>query len=296
MLWVGGGFYAFTVLSVALGYHRLFTHMGYECGPVVRAVLLIGGGLSLEGDVDGWVRTHRLHHKFADRPGDPHSPFQYNGSFWRNLKGIGWSHVGWLFYKCETPEPQGSDRLLSDPLIQLQKRNYHWLIVATFALPTLICAASGLATGGWKGMLVQGLDGALVAGVLRVVLLQHVTWCINSLSHLRGQRLSIVEIKANGKRVHHPSDGSRNVYGLKLLSGGEANHAMHHLFQRVAFHGWFPWSVDPAKWMLILLEKLRLVRDIVRPPKFEVVSLEVQLPEESFIRQAEQAKVLTTTS
>ncbi|HKX23803.1 MAG TPA: hypothetical protein VJM46_01065, partial [Candidatus Saccharimonadales bacterium] len=186
VLWTGGVLYAFTGFGIALGYHRLFTHQGYECGPVVRGVLLLAGGLSLEGDIDGWVRTHRFHHKYSDKPGDPHTPYQYGGSFWRNLKGIGWSHMGWLFYKYDTPTPRGDDRLATDKLIQFQSRHYRWLLIGTFALPVLICGAVGLATGGWHTMLVEALDGLLVAGVLRVLLLLHVTWSINSVCHLWG--------------------------------------------------------------------------------------------------------------
>lgn len=286
VLWTGGLLYAFTGFGIALGYHRLFTHQGYECGPVVRGILLLAGGLSLEGDIDGWVRTHRFHHKYSDKPGDPHTPYQYGGSFWRNLKGIGWSHMGWLFYKYETPEPRGNDRLATDKLIQFQGRHYAWLVVGTFALPALICGTVGLATGGWQAMLTQGLDGLLVAGVLRVLLLLHVTWSINSVCHLWGKRMTVNVIRANGERIHYPSDGSRNAYGTKLLSFGEANHAMHHLFQKVAFHGWGRWSVDPAKWVLILLEKCHLVWQIERPPMHEVVRpTEVRLAETSLIRE-----------
>ncbi|HKX23902.1 MAG TPA: hypothetical protein VJM46_01570, partial [Candidatus Saccharimonadales bacterium] len=105
---------------------------------------------------------------------------------------------------------------------------------------------------------------------------------------LWGQRMTINVIRANGERVHYPSDGSRNAFGTKLLSFGEANHAMHHMFQKVAFHGWRWWSVDPAKWVLIVLEKLRLVRKIERPPTFEVVRpTEVRLAETSLIRERE---------
>lgn len=297
VLVTGGVLYAFTGFGIALGYHRLFTHQGYECGPVMRGILLLAGGLSLEGDIDGWVRTHRLHHKYSDTPGDPHTPYQYGGTFWRNLKGIAWSHIGWLFYRYDTPEPRPNDRLKTDKLIQFQSRHYLWLVIGTFVLPTIICGVVGLTTGGWRAMLLEGLDGLLVAGVLRVLLLLHVTWSINSVCHLWGQRMTVNVIKSNGERVHYPSDGSRNAYGIKLLSFGEANHAMHHLFQRVAFHGWRWWSVDPAKWALIVLEKVRVVRDIVRPPKFEVVRpTEVRLPEDSLIPERDRQPELTTVA
>lgn len=296
VLWTGGVLYVFTGLGIALGYHRLFTHDGYECGPVMKGILLLAGGMSLEGAVDNWVRTHKYHHVYSDKPGDPHTPFQYGGSFWLALKGIAWSHIGWLFYQYRLPVRKNPDRLDRDRMIQFQSRHYVWLVIGTFALPALIGAGSGLVTDGWKGMLLQGLDGALIAGVLRVLLLLHVTWSINSVCHLWGERMTVNTIGPNSEKKFYPSDGSRNAYGLKLLSFGEANHAMHHLFQKVAFHGWRWWSIDPAKWALIVLEKFRLVRNIVRPPKFEVVRpLEVRLPEESLIlERGDREKVLTT--
>jgi stearoyl-CoA desaturase (delta-9 desaturase) len=295
VLWTAGVLYAFTGFGIALGYHRLFTHDGYECGPVVKAILLIAGGLSLEGAVDNWVRTHKYHHAYSDKPGDPHTPFQYGGSFWLALKGVAWSHMGWLFYQYRLPARKNPDRMDKDRMVQFQSRHYLWIVIGTFALPTLICAASGLITDGWRGMLLQGLDGALIAGVLRVLLLLHVTWSINSVCHLWGQRMTVNVIKPSGEKIHYPSDGSRNAYGLKLLSFGEANHAMHHLFQKVAFHGWRWWSIDPAKWVLIGMEKLRLARNVERPPKFEVVRpTEVRLPEDSLIREREPQPELTS--
>jgi stearoyl-CoA desaturase (delta-9 desaturase) len=292
----GAVLYIITGFGIALGYHRLFTHQGYKCGPVLKGFLLLAGGLSLEGPIDVWVRTHKLHHANSDLPGDAHSPYQYGGTKWLTLKGILWAHIGWLFYRYELPARERSDSIDRDKMMQFQSRHYLWIVIGTFALPALIGAASGLISDGWQGMLVQGFDGALVAGVLRVLLLLHVTWSVNSVCHLRGERLTIMvtERKAGQPKIdtYYPSDGSRNAFWLlKALGFGEPNHALHHLFQQVAYHGWRKWDIDPSKWVLMGLEKIGVVWDVKTPPEFEVLPLEVKLPEESLVTAAEDLKV-----
>jgi stearoyl-CoA desaturase (delta-9 desaturase) len=289
--------YIFTGFGIALGYHRLFTHEGYECGPVLKAILLIAGGLSLEGRITVWVKTHVQHHARSDKPGDGHSPFQYGGTPWLTLKGVLWAHMGWLFYEYTVPVREGGDRIDRDRAMQFQSRHYHWIAIATFAIPALAGGVSGLISGGWTEMLFQALDGALVAGVLRVLLLLHVTWSINSVCHLIGKQMAIETIRRNrqGKvveRKHYPSDGSRNAWWwLRLLSFGEANHALHHLFERIAYHAWGKWGLDPAKWALILLEKCGLVWNVQKPPEFTVLPTTVELPEASLITAAREARM-----
>lgn len=260
--------YLISGFGIALGNHRLFTHQGYECGPVMRAILLIACGLTLQGDTEWWVRNHHRHHAFADCPGDPHSPFQYKG-----IKGILWSHIGWLFYKYEIPKPTRPDYLTEDRLIQLQRRWYPLLAVASFGIPFLVA--------GWEGL--------FVAGFLRIVFFLHITWSINSIAHLVGERVTLNLIIRDKfgvitRKERIPSDNSRNVWGLKLLTFGEANHALHHLFQQVAFHGWGR-AVDPSKWALLLFERLGWVWDIVRPPEYEKIkTTKLKLPRDSFLR------------
>jgi stearoyl-CoA desaturase (Delta-9 desaturase) len=262
--------YAFTSMGITAGYHRLFTHDGYKCGAVLKGILLLAAGMSLQGRALRWIRVHLEHHKYTDRPGDPHSPYEYLG-----LKGLLWAHVGWMFYRYEPR--RGPRRIEGDPLIQLQARWYWVLAMATFGIP--------FAVGGW--------DGLFVAGFLRVILYLNATWCINSVCHLWGRRLTVkVFIEQQGRRQRQatvvPSDGSRNNRLLALPSGGEAYHALHHLFSRVAFHGWDKWDLDPTKWLLIVLERLGLVWDIQRPPRYEVVDDDgLDLPSDSFLRRTE---------
>jgi len=146
-------------------------------------------------------------------------------------------------------------------------------------------------------MLIQALDGALVAGVLRIVLFLNVTWSVNSLCHLVGERMTIkVIVRKPGQPavgVYYPSDGSRNAPWIwKLLGFGEPNHALHHIFEQIAYHGWRKWDVDPTKWLLMLLERIGLVWDVKKPPEFEQLPLEVRLPEDSLIGAAQRRRVL----
>jgi stearoyl-CoA desaturase (delta-9 desaturase) len=291
VLWTAAVMYVIAGFGIAIGYHRLFTHEGYECGPVLRAVLAFSGALAAEGPPDTWLRTHKRHHVYADRPGDAHSPFQYGGSKWLALKGILWSHIGWLFYVYKLPARARPDALDKDKLLQSISRHYSVILLITFLLPAAVCGADGLAQSGWHGLLIGALDGFLIAGMFRVVFFLNITWCINSVSHLWGELVAVHVITRNGtdiNRTYFPSDGSRNSFWwLKWLSFGEANHALHHLFRTVAFHGWGKWAIDPSKWLLIVLERLGLVWNIKRPPEHELVRVEVaaqiHLPENTFV-------------
>lgn len=295
IMYLVGGF------GIALGYHRLFTHKGYECSPTLRAVLAFCGALAAEGAPVTWLRTHTRHHAYADRPGDAHSPFQYGGTRWRALKGVLWSHVGWLFYEYRLPTRTRQDALDRDKTLQFISRHYGIVMLITFLLPAAIGGADGATRDGWHGLLIGSLDGFLIAGMLRVVFFLNITWCINSVSHLWGELVAVYVITRNGtevNRTYFPSDGSRNAFWwLKWLSFGEANHALHHLFREVAFHGWSRWAIDPSKWVLIVLEKFGLVWNIQRPPKHELIKVkmaaQIDLPKDTFIPVA---RLVPTTS
>jgi stearoyl-CoA desaturase (delta-9 desaturase) len=286
------GLYVFTGLfGIAMGYHRYFTHQGYECGPVLKAVMLIAGAVSAQGEIFGWLRTHVRHHANADKPGDAHSPYQYGGTLWLTLKGIMWAHAGWLFYDYELPERTREDKFDRDPLMQLQRKHYDKLLIAGLVLPAIVCGIVGLASGGLHGLWVEALDGFL-AQVVRLVLLLNVTWCINSVCHLWGEQLTISVMKPNAAepKVYYPADGSRNAFGLAAFSFGEAKHTLHHRFPYIAYMAWNRWGVDPAKWTLIVFEKFGWVWDVKKPPEFEVEPLEIRLPEDSFISAVRELK------
>ena len=110
------GFYLVTGLGVTVGFHRLLTHRSFTAAPALRVVLAIAGSMSFEGEVIGWVAIHRRHHAFADKPGDPHSPYRYGTSLPGQLRGLAHAHVGWLLRDDPTPAARyAPDMVASDP-------------------------------------------------------------------------------------------------------------------------------------------------------------------------------------
>ena len=241
------GFYAVTCLGVTVGYHRMFTHRAFETSPRMRTVLAAVGSMAVEGPVITWVADHRKHHAFTDEEGDPHSPHTgHGGGVLGAVKGLFHAHMGWMFKGDERADADRYARdLVSDPGIQWVNR--------TFLLWTLLSLALPFALG-WLigGSLVAGLTGLLWGGAVRIFLLHHVTWSINSVCHFFGRRRFETE------------DESRNVFWLSILSCGESWHHNHHAFPTSAFHGLKRWEVDPSALVIRGMEKLGLVWNVVR--------------------------------
>jgi stearoyl-CoA desaturase (delta-9 desaturase) len=243
---VFGILYALTGIGVTVGFHRLFTHRSFKTGRVVRGALGIMGSASIEGPVISWVADHRKHHAFSDLPGDPHSPHvDHGGGLRGTLRGLMHAHVGWLFVH----DQRGSrDRyapdLLADPVMRFVDRWFGvWAIgglVAAFGL--------GFAIG---GSLEAALTALLWGGGVRLFLLHHVTYSINSICHVFGRRRFATK------------DESRNVFWLSLLSFGESWHNNHHAFPTSAFHGMRRWEIDPAGLTIRGLAACGLAWDVV---------------------------------
>jgi stearoyl-CoA desaturase (Delta-9 desaturase) len=239
--------YAVSGLGVTVGFHRLFTHRSFKTKPAVRAFFAIAGSCAIEGPVISWVADHRKHHAFSDQPGDPHSPHVDHGVGWRGaLRGLAHAHVGWLFIHTQ----RGNRRryapdLLADPVVRFVDR--------TFVLWALagIAAAFGL---GWLigGDVTSGLTGLLWGGAVRLLVLHHATFSINSLCHFFGRKRFATD------------DESRNLAWLSLITFGEAWHNNHHAFPTSAAHGLGRREVDISAGVIWLLEKTGLAWDVVR--------------------------------
>jgi stearoyl-CoA desaturase (delta-9 desaturase) len=230
------------LLGITVGYHRMETHSGFKCRPWVRAALFLCGGMAVQGEVNGWVLNHRVHHHFEDQPGlDMHTPLEYPG-----LKGVLWAHMGWLLVKYERP-PQFrvSARMEADPLVRWQRKWYVAIAAASFVIP-------------WA---VAGWDGLLVAGFLRVVTVLHITWSVNSVCHKWGRPAK------DSQGNEYVGDDSRNNRLVQVLGLGEGYHANHHAQPSWAFHGWDRYSFDPSKWTIQGLERLGLAWGVRRPRK-----------------------------
>jgi fatty-acid desaturase len=245
------GHYVFGMLGITLGYHRLLTHKGFKCPAWVERGLALLGVCCLQDTPARWVAVHRRHHQHSDEQPDPHSP----------LVNFLWGHVGWLLVvNRETETAEFYDRyardLLRQPFYLWFERKLRWLWV--YVAHALLFFAAGLAagwvwTGNYSGGLQFGLS-VLVWGVfVRTVLVWHVTWSVNSLSHIWGYR------------SHETDDNSRNNWLVGLLAHGEGWHNNHHAQQQAAAHGHQWWEIDFTWWVVRAMERVGLVWDVVRP-------------------------------
>jgi stearoyl-CoA desaturase (delta-9 desaturase) len=249
--------YVLTGLGVTVGFHRLFTHRAFRTTRSVRAALAILGSAAIEGPVISWVADHRKHHQFSDREGDPHSPHVGYGDGWRGaLRGLAHAHVGWLFIHTHRGRrARYAPDLLADPVVS-------W-VDGTF----IVWALGGLVAAfvlGWLigGSLRDGLTGLLWGGAVRMLVLHHVTYSINSLCHFFG------------RQRFETGDQSRNLAWLALFSFGEAWHNNHHAFPTSAVHGLRRWEVDPSAVVIAVLERVGLAWGVVRiSPERQVAKL-----------------------
>src|ERR671915_150288 len=239
--------YAATGLGVTVGFHRHLTHRAFKAKRWVRGTLAILGSAAIEGPVISWVADHRKHHAFSDRPGDPHSPHVDHGTGWRGaIKGLTHAHVGWLFLHTNRGRrTRYAPDLIKDPVVSTVDRYF----VACVAGGLLAAFGLGYAFG---GTLRDGFTGLLWGGAVRVLVLHHATYSINSLCHFFGRRRFATK------------DESRNLLWLAPLTMGEAWHNNHHAFPTSAEHGMRRWEIDPSAWVITAFEKLGLAWDVVR--------------------------------
>jgi len=233
-------------LGITVGFHRLFTHRSFRTGPFLRGLLAALGSAALEGPVIEWVANHRKHHAFSDQEGDPHSPHVGHGEGWlAPVRGLWHAHVGWLFRSDFASQQRYAPDLLADPVVAR--------VNDTFVVWTLL----GLAIPFGLGYLLSGtiagaLEGLLWGGAVRIFLLHHVTFSINSLCHFYG------------RRDYDTGDESRNLAWLAPLSFGEAWHNNHHAFPTSASHGLRWWQLDLSALVIRGLAATGLAWDVVR--------------------------------
>jgi stearoyl-CoA desaturase (delta-9 desaturase) len=241
------GFFVATGLSVTLGYHRLFSHRSFEARAPVRLGTLLFGAAAFENSVLCWAADHRQHHRSVDQDDDP-----YDIS-----KGFFHAHIGWILFRL----PPGTSLdlvkdLQQDPLVRWQHRHYRLIAVLMgFGLPTLL-------GGCWKGW--SGALGAfLLAGVVRVVAVHHMTFFINSLCHTLG------------RQPYSSRNSARDSAFMALFTFGEGYHNFHHEFPHDYRNGVKPWQFDPTKWTIWLLHRLGLARQLRRVPEEKVLLAEI---------------------
>jgi stearoyl-CoA desaturase (delta-9 desaturase) len=239
--------YVLTGLGITVGFHRLFTHRAFKTGKVVRFTLAAMGSAAIEGPVISWVADHRKHHAFSDQPGDPHSPHVDHGHGLRGaLRGLAHAHVGWLFIHTHRGlKTRYAPDLLKDPVVKWVNDTFVFWVAAGLILPFVLGALIG---GSW----MAGLTGMLWGGLVRILVLHHSTYSINSLCHFFGRRQFATE------------DHSRNLAWLVPLTFGEAWHNGHHAFPTSARHGLERHQWDPSAGVITALERVGLAWDVVR--------------------------------
>jgi stearoyl-CoA desaturase (delta-9 desaturase) len=244
---VFGVMYALTGLGVTVGFHRHLTHRAFATKPWVRGTLAVLGSAAIEGPVISWVADHRKHHAFSDQPGDPHSPHvDHGGGLSGALRGLAHAHVGWLFIHTHRGAKQRyAPDLLADPVVRFVDRTF--LVWAVGGL--LAAFALGYAIG---GTLTAALTGLLWGGGVRMLVVHHVTYSINSLCHFFGRQRF-----ATG-------DHSRNLAWLAPFTFGEAWHNNHHAFPTSAEHGLGRREFDISALVIRMLERVGLAWDVVR--------------------------------
>jgi stearoyl-CoA desaturase (delta-9 desaturase) len=229
-----------TVLGVTLGLHRLVAHRGFEAPRWVERLLVLMGTLACQSGPIEWVGLHRHHHLFSDQPNDHHDA----------ARGLWWAHSEWMLHQIPALGQihRFTGDMEKDPL-------YRWLD-RWFLLLQLPLGAALYWYGNWAGVHGGGLGLVLWGIPLRLVLVYHVTWLVNSATH------------AFGYRNFDCPDRSRNCWWVALLTFGEGWHNNHHAYPHSARHGlrWFEFDIT---WQHIrALRALGLARRVRMAPVF----------------------------
>ncbi len=248
---MGVVFYLVTGFGVTIGFHRLFTHGGFRSGRLLKIVLGAFGSMAVEGSLTSWVATHRRHHMYSDGPGDPHSPHRYGDRGVDLIRGLAFSHVGWLFVSDASCAQRYAPDMLRDRDLRRIGRLFPLFALASLALPFWI--GYGLA-GTWAG----AVSALVWAGLVRMTLLHHVTWSVNSICHVFGRRAA------------QSKDRSTNVWVLALVSLGESWHNIHHAHPSWARHGARRGMVDPSARIIRIFECLGWVSRVRWPGQPEL--------------------------
>lgn len=246
--------YIVTGLGITVGYHRMFTHKAFVTPKPIGIFFMIIGGMAAQGPLVWWVATHRRHHHFSDHEEDPHSPHAGRAPGivgW--IKGFAHAHVGWLFSSSEKGHYQYVRDLMADPTIMRINGLFPVWVAIGLLIPAVVV---GLITMSWTGVVL----GFLWGGLVRMFLLHHTTWSINSVCHVWGWR------------DYRSDDESRNNPVMGILTFGEGWHNNHHAFPSSARHGLKWWQLD-VSWMIIRsLQAVGLATKVRLPTKERMIA------------------------
>ena len=260
------GLYVFGTLGINLCFHRLLTHRGLNCPKWLEHGFAVLGVCCMQDTPARWVAVHRRHHEQADRRDDPHSP----------LVAFFWGHVGWMLVHNRDLVRLGIyDRyakdILRDPFYRRMERSalYPLIMLGSWAAFFLGGLATGLASGVDVAQSAQFGASLLIWGVfVRTVVVWHITWSVNSVSHLWGYR------------SYETGEHSRNNWVVALISNGEGWHNNHHADPRSARHGHRPWEIDVTFLTIRALQSIGLASGVATPDKRSVAAAPIEQPAE----------------
>jgi stearoyl-CoA desaturase (delta-9 desaturase) len=239
-------FYVPAVLGITVGFHRHFTHKSFKAKTWLRVAMAITGSLAIQGNVLNWVADHRRHHAFSDKEGDPHSPWAFGTSPLAVTRGFFHAHMGWFFDRDETNHRRYIPDLLADAAIVRVSRTFGLWATVSLVLPAVL---GGLVTWSWQG----AVTGFFWGGLVRLAISNHVTWSINSICHMVGER------------PFRSRDRSRNFWPLAILSMGESWHNLHHADPTCARHGVLRGQIDISARLIWIFEKFGWASDVRWP-------------------------------
>jgi stearoyl-CoA desaturase (delta-9 desaturase) len=252
---LAAGFYAITAHGITVGYHRLLTHRSFTAIRPVRIALAIAGSMAIQGGVIRWVADHRKHHQHSDNDGDPHSPWRYGGGVRGLSRGLWWAHTGWLFDRRQAVKRRYAPDLLDDPdMARVHALFPLWVALSILAPPAIAWVVSG--------SFVVAAGALLWASLVRIFLLHHVTFAINSICHVAG------------RRPYRTRDQSTNFWPLAVLSMGESWHNFHHAAPTSARHGVGRGQLDSSARLIRIFEILGWASDVRWPDLARARALE----------------------
>ena len=247
------GMYLATAIGITVGYHRLFTHCSFKTSRPVVAILAALGSMAVEGPVMRWAATHRRHHQHSDGDSDPHSPHVHGTGLWSMIRGMWHSHIGWMF----EPDIEGLGRyivdLRKDKLVRWMNQYFFLWVILGLLIPAVL---GGLLTMSWTGVLL----GFTWGGLVRVCLVHHMTWSINSVCHIWGTK------------PYNTHDHSRNNAIMGVLALGEGWHNNHHAFPTSAKHGLRWWQFDLSYMIIWIMSKIGLAQAVRIPAKDRILA------------------------
>jgi len=242
------GMYLLTAIGITVGFHRLFVHRSFETYAPIKFVLAFLGSMAVQGSILRWAAQHRRHHQHSDTPDDPHTPHHGGHGLFGFIRGFWHAHIGWMF----KPDATGLERYVKDlrasRTIRVASALFPVWILLGLLIPVVL---GGLITGTWAGV----WTGLIWGGLVRVFLVHHVTWSVNSACHLWGMR------------PYQSNDESRNNFVFGVLAMGEGWHNTHHAFPTSARHGLRWWQIDMSYWIIRILAITRLAWNVKLPSK-----------------------------